>query len=138
MKNLEFYNTVRKILLKDSRYAPDAYEFINDAVIFTVKLFEQEKGKSRHVTGVELLIGVKEFAIKKFGPMAYEIFQEWGIRDGMSVGNVVFNMLDYGLLSKTEKDSLEDFRVDFNFKEELKKPFMPRQLKRNKSLPKIA
>lgn len=138
MKNLEFYNTVRKILLNDSRYAPDAYEFINDAVIFTVKLFEQEKGKSRHVTGVELLIGVKELAIKKFGPMSYEIFQEWGIRDGMAVGNIVFNMLDYGLLSKTEKDSIEDFSVAFNFEEELKKPFMPRQLKRNKSLPKIA
>lgn len=138
MKNLEFYNTVKKILLKDSRYAFDSYEFINDAVIFTVKLFEQEKGKTRHVTGVELLVGVKEFAIKKFGPMAYEIFQEWGIRDGMSVGNIVFNMLDYGLLSKTEKDSIEDFRVDFNIEEELKKPFIPKQLKRNRSLPKIA
>lgn len=138
MKNLEFYNTVKKILLKDGRYALDAYEFINDAVIFTVKLFEQEKGKSRHVTGVELLIGVKEFAVKKFGPMSYEIFQEWGIVDGMSVGNIVFNMLDYGLLSKTDRDSIEDFRVDFNFEEELKKPFMPRQLKRNRALPKIA
>lgn len=138
MKNVEFHNTVKKIFLKDGRYAPDAYEFVNDAVIFTVKLFEQDKGKSRHVSGMELLVGVKEYAIKKFGPMAYEIFEEWGIRDGMSVGNIVFNMLEYNLLSKTEKDSIEDFKIDFNFEEELKKPFMPRQLKRNKPLPKIA
>ncbi len=138
MKTLEFYNTVKKILLKDSRYAYDAYEFINDAVIFTVKLFEQEKGKPRHVTGMELVVGVKEFAIKKFGPMAHEVFSEWGITDGMSVGNIVFNMLDYGLLSKTDKDSIEDFKVNFIFEEELRNPFKPKQLKRNRPMPKIA
>jgi len=138
MKSFEFYNTVKKITLKDVRYAPDAYEFVNDAVIFTVKLFEEEKGKTRHVSGLELLIGIKEYAIKKFGPMAWEIFQEWGIREPVSIGNIVFNMIDYKLLSKTDKDSIDDFKVNFDFEEELRKPFTPKPLKRQKTLPKIA
>ncbi|HBM17087.1 MAG TPA: hypothetical protein DD381_12195 [Lentisphaeria bacterium] len=138
MKSNEFYNTVKKITLKDARYAPDAYEFVNDAVIFTVKLFEQQKGKARHVTGMELLVGIKEYAIKKFGPMSLEIFQEWGIREPISIGNIVFNMIEYNLLSKTDKDSLDDFNVNYNFEEELRRPFIPKILKRQKKLPKIA
>ena len=126
MKNLEFYEAVRKILLKDDRYHPDSYEFVNDAVIYTVKMFEAKRtaGESRHVSGQELLIGVTEYAIQKFGPLAYEVIYEWGIKEGMSVGNIVFNMLEYGLLSKTDRDSLEDFNVSIDFEKKLKAPFI--------------
>ena len=126
MQNMEFYEAVKKIMLKDDRYHFDSYEFVNDAVIYTVKMFESKRAKeeSRHVSGQELIMGVIEYAIKKFGPLAYEVFCEWGIKDGMSVGNIVFNMLEYGLLSKTERDSIEDFNIPVDFEENLNAPFM--------------
>lgn len=126
MQNLEFYEAVKRIMLKDDRYHPDSYEFVNDAVIYTVKMFESKRasGESRHVTGQELLMGIIEYAIKKFGPLAYEVFCEWGIKDGMSIGNIVFNMLEYGLLSKTDRDSIEDFKFPIDFEKNLKTPFM--------------
>lgn len=123
---MDFYEAVNKIVLKDDRYHSDSYEFVNDAVIYTVKRFESKRtnGESRHVSGQELLMGVIEYAIKRFGPLAYEVLCEWGIKDGMAVGSIVFNMLEYGLLSKTDRDSIEDFNVPIDFERNLKAPFI--------------
>ncbi len=140
MQNLEFYEAVKKIMIKDDRYHPDSYGFVNDAVIYTVKMCESTRDaeESRHVSGQELLMGIAEYAIKKFGPLAYEVFCEWGIKDGMSVGNIVFNMLDYGLLSKTEKDSIDDFNVPIDFEKNLKAPFMAPPISCEERMPIIA
>ncbi len=131
MKTIEFYTKVNKITLKDSRYSSDAYEFINDAVIYTVKKSEENKKEndSSHISGEELLYGVREYALKQFGPMAYSVFCEWGIFDGMAVGNIVFNMIEHKLLSSSENDSIKDFENAFDFKAALCSPFLPQKSK---------
>ncbi len=127
MKTMEFYSKVDQITQVDSRYSPESYEFINDAVIYTVKKCEKNKreGESSHISGRELLDGVRDYALKQFGPMAYNVFTEWGITDGMAVGNIVFNMIEYQLLSRSEKDSISDFENAFDFKIALSSPFLP-------------
>ena len=127
MKTIEFYTKVDKIILQDTRYSSDAYEFINDAVIYTVKTCEKNRkeGESSHVSGFELLDGVREYALKEFGPMAYNVFCEWGLFDGMAVGNIVFNMIEHKLLSRNENDSIKDFENAFDFKTALSSPFFP-------------
>ena len=127
MKTIEFYTKVNKITQQDSRYSSDAYEFINDAVVYTVKKHEENKNEneSSHVSGTELLDGVREYALKQFGPMAYSVFCEWGIFDGMAVGNIVFNMIEHKILSRSENDSIKDFENAFDFKIALCLPFLP-------------
>ena len=127
MKTLEFYSEIRKIAQEDQRYSFGAYEFINDAVIFTAEKYEKNKGEdeTRHVSGKELLDGVREFALEQFGPMAHEVFLEWGITDGAAVGNIVFNMVEHEILSRSEQDSIDDFRYAFDFKTAFSSPFLP-------------
>jgi len=68
----------------------------------------------RHITGHELLKGIQEEAADQFGPMAQTVFEYWGIKNSLDFGILVFNMVEVGILSKTDTDVIEDFR-DTNF-----------------------
>jgi len=46
---------------KDSRYNPDAYYFVRKALSFTQDLYD-----GRHVTGPELLKGIRRYALRLF------------------------------------------------------------------------
>lgn len=106
-----FYEAVEEICIKDRRYKSEAYEFLLQALHFTQKRLKRDA----HVTGRELLEGVRDFAIEQWGPMAKTVLNHWGISRTLDFGNIVFNMIDQKLLSKTEQDSLEDFRDVYDF-----------------------
>ncbi len=126
MQEVNFDEALDLLLAKDSRYARDAYHFLRESLDFTQKLISKEnKGKVRHVTGQELLEGIRQHALQQFGPMTVTVFEEWGIRTGQDFGEMVFNMVENSLLAKTEKDSREDFQVSYDFTEAFLKPFWP-------------
>jgi uncharacterized repeat protein (TIGR04138 family) len=76
------------------------------------------KGVSvRHVTGPELLDGVRQYALKEFGPMVMTVFDSWGIRSCEDIGHMVFNLIGAGVFGKTEQDSIEDFKNVYDFEE---------------------
>lgn len=106
-----FYQAIDEICAKDSRYNPDAYEFVMQALHFTQGKLKREK----HVTGRELLEGIREFVIEQYGPMAKTVLRHWGISKTEDFGNIVFNMVDKKLLSKTEEDSIADFKDVYDF-----------------------
>lgn len=108
-----FYQKVEELLKGDPRYKADAYEFLMQALHFTQKKLNR-KG---HVTGKELLGGIKEYALDKFGPMARAVFEHWGITKTDDFGEIVFNMVENNLMGKTDKDLKEDFRGVYDFKE---------------------
>jgi len=109
----DFYKLVEEIYEQDSRYKPDAYEFLMQGLYFTQKKLSIKA----HVTGKELSEGLRDFAIEQFGPMVKTVFSHWGVTKTRDFGNMVFNMINKGLLSKTEKDSIEDFQDVFDFEE---------------------
>jgi uncharacterized repeat protein (TIGR04138 family) len=74
-------------------------------------------GPPRHISGEELLEGIVEYAREEFGPMAKEVFNFWGVERSVDFGRIVFSLVDAGLLLKTEKDSLEDFREKLDFEQ---------------------
>lgn len=113
----KFTQAVDRIVREDSRYHPDAYEFINEAVSFTVKkLARTAKPRgARHISGGELVAGTMELAETQFGPLAPDVLENWGIRSGNDVGNIVYNMIGVELLSASPEDS----RSDFNCRPEL-------------------
>lgn len=126
----EFAKSVRGIMSHDGRYAFDAYVFIRDAVVYTARIREAaaaEGQKSRHISGQELLEGIKEYAIDQFGPMAAEVLRHWGITDSASIGDIVFNMVENSLLGKSERDRREDFVEGFDMDVDLVAPYRPEQ-----------
>jgi uncharacterized repeat protein (TIGR04138 family) len=112
---MDFYEGVKQIIERDSRYKPDAYEFVMQALWFTQKKFKV-KG---HINGRQLLEGIRELGLDEYGPMAKAVFKHWGINTTEDFGQIVFNMVKHGIMSKTESDSPEDFKNVYDFKEAL-------------------
>lgn len=111
--NNEFYEKVEKICQKDPRYKADAYEFLLEALFFTQKALK----KPYHVSGKELLEGIRQLALERFGPMALTVLEHWGIKKTDDFGEIVFNMVNSALLKKTEEDNLSDFKDVYDFKQ---------------------
>jgi uncharacterized repeat protein (TIGR04138 family) len=105
--------TLRKIVEKDPRYSVEAYLFVLEALFCTRKKFKKEK----HVSGQELLEGIKDLALNRYGSTAKMVFNHWGIKKTVDLGDIVFNMVNAKLLSKTEEDSLDDFKDVYNFED---------------------
>ena len=127
MQTSNFDEVLQRIASKDPRYQREAYLFLRDALELTQRQLCQEKRpEPRHVTGKELLIGIRNYALTQFGPMAKTVLNEWGIHACEDFGEMVFNMVDLGLLSTTENDSRHDFKDGFDFDEAFCLPFRPR------------
>lgn len=107
----DFYQVSEDIYAKDNRYKPDSYEFVMQALHFTQSRLKKES----HVSGKELLEGVRDFAIEQYGPMARTVLKHWGITKTGDFGNIVFNMINEKMLSKTENDSIDDFKDVYSF-----------------------
>ncbi len=126
MQEVNFDETVEQIFAKDPRYARDAYAFLREALDFTQKIISKENhGKVRHVTGQELLDGIRQYALVQFGPMTTTVLEEWGIKESRDFGELVFNMVEIGLLAKTDRDSRDDFQSGYDFTDAFCKPFWP-------------
>jgi uncharacterized repeat protein (TIGR04138 family) len=100
-------------------YPPEAYEFIQDGLAFTVDKFrgdaELPEGR-KHVSGQQLSEGLREFALARWGMMAGIVLRRWNITSTMDFGRIVFSLVDGGHMSATEDDNVEDFRNVFDFK----------------------
>lgn len=103
------------------QYSPQAYQFVMDALGFTVV----QIGKRRHVSGRELSLGVRDLALDLWGPMARHVLSSWGIRSTDDIGEIVFVMIQAGLLSKTDEDTKEDFKNIYNFVEAFERQYEP-------------
>ncbi len=128
MQKIGFAEALDSIVATDSRYHRDAYVFLRDALDYTTKQQKKVKGASvRHVAGPELLDGVRQYALKEFGPMVVTVLSYWGIRCCEDIGHMVFNLIGAGIFGKTEEDSLEDFKSVYDFHAAFVQPFEPQK-----------
>ncbi len=126
MQEINFDEAVELILTRDTRFSREAYTFVREALDYTQKLIGKEThGRIRHVSGQELLDGIRQFALQQFGPMVVTVFEEWGVRNCRDFGEIVFNMLEIGLLAKTDRDTRDDFQNGYDFTDAFRKPFRP-------------
>jgi uncharacterized repeat protein (TIGR04138 family) len=113
-------NKIKEIIKKDARYSLQAYQFIFEALDYTTNMLGKNQHKTtdvdRHVTGKQLMEGIKQYAIKQFGFMTLTVFGQWGINQDIDFGNIVFNLVESGLMGKTDKDSLDDFKNNYDMK----------------------
>ncbi len=110
MKSDDFGDKISRIMERDSTYAAESYEFVSDAVHFTVEKMKRE----RHVTALELLDGIRHYAFQQFGPFYGEILKSWGITSARDIGRIVFALIGVQALSASENDSPEDFETEFD------------------------
>lgn len=124
MQEASFEEGLESILARDPRYRREAYLFVRDALEFT-KTTARERRDGLHVTGQELLSGIRTYALAQFGPMVITVLEDWGISRCEDFGEIVFNMVDASLLSKTDSDRREDFHGGYTFEEAFRHPFLP-------------
>ncbi len=116
---------IKTIRDKDSRYDPEAYLFVREALEFTAKSLRRSgAGKKHHVSGRELSEGARDLALQMFGPLTFKVFQAWGINRTEDFGEIVFNLVEAGELGKTEEDRKEDFADGYDFHEAFAAPFL--------------
>ncbi|MEW6621370.1 MAG: Minf_1886 family protein [bacterium] len=107
-----FEEIVEEIVQKDHRYKAESYSFVMSALGFT----QNKLKRNGHVSGQELLKGIQDVALELFGPMARTVFEHWGIYKTEDFGHIVFNMVNSGLMGKTDSDSIDDFKDIYDFK----------------------
>jgi uncharacterized repeat protein (TIGR04138 family) len=99
--------TVIQVARREGRFRLGAYEFVREAVFYASRVVY---ATGTHVSGQQLLEAVRRLARERFGALAREVFEDWGVRRTEDVGEIVFHLVDAGILSKTDEDSREDFR----------------------------
>lgn len=131
MQDLEFSEVVDLICREDTRFDRKAYTFVRQALDHTVKEIRrrhpERSAKSQHVSGPELLLGIRDFALDQYGPMTKTVLTTWGITRCSDFGDIVFNLIEYNVFSKTENDRREDFADLYSFDEAFVQPFAPKR-----------
>jgi uncharacterized repeat protein (TIGR04138 family) len=114
------WDKLQEITRKDPRYTLQAYRFIFEALDFTVKNLGKNLSSTheeeRHVSGQQLLEGIRSYALNQMGYMAPTIFELCGIVRDEDFGEIVFNLVESGLMGKTDSDSRQDFKGNCDFK----------------------
>lgn len=100
----------RNLLAADRRYDAESYNFIYEALDWTLHhLVRTDQRGSQHVTGRELLEGIRQYAIDQFGCLSLTVLESWGVNSTADFGEIVFNLVEHDLMGKQESDTKEDF-----------------------------
>ncbi len=110
---------INDILLREDRYKREAYNFVREALDYTVR----KRGKRGHVSGRELALGLRDLAKERFGLMAKTVLNQWGITRTRDIGELVFNMVEEEIMIKEDSDNREDFDNVYDFAEAFEKDF---------------
>ncbi len=106
-------------------FPPQAYQFVREGLAHTVKMFhgdgqvppDMREDDSRHVTGQQLCMGLRDYALRQYGRLAKMVLHSWSVNGTGDFGRIVFAMIEAGLMRKTDDDTMEDFVGVFDFDE---------------------
>lgn len=110
-EQVDYHEMLKEVREKDPRFTPEAYAFVFQGLDFTMQVM---KGKRQHVTGQELLEGIRRLAAKEFGRLAPMVFRAWGVTRSRDFGDIVYNLVNAGIMGKRDEDRLEDFDGGFD------------------------
>lgn len=111
--------TLQEIVDDVGVYHLDAYQFVQDGLSYTVTQIYgngTDPHARGHVSGQQLCLGLRDFALQRWGLLAGTVLRRWGVTSTMDFGRIVFAMIASGQLHKTENDSVEDFRNVYDFR----------------------
>jgi uncharacterized repeat protein (TIGR04138 family) len=126
MQPIGFQDAIEKVIATDPTYDREAYNFLRDALEYTVKRRKKNRKEAGgHVSAQELLEGFRLYCLQEFGPMTVTVLDQWGITTSEDIGKMVFNLVNAGVFGATEEDSVEGFRDIYDFDEVFARPFRP-------------
>ena len=100
-----------RIRLHERRFDERAYLFVLAALEYCqTRLVER-----RHINGRELALACRDLALERFGVMSRLVLDHWGIRTSADIGDVVFTLVDLGLLMSQPTDTRDEFAEVFDF-----------------------
>ena len=105
------------------RYHPDAYAFVFEALQYMQEKLQRPEQRtaaddeSAHLSGRELLEGIRELSLRKFGLLARDVLRHWGVHATEDFGRIVFELVERGEMRKTEQDRIGDFLAVYEFSE---------------------
>jgi uncharacterized repeat protein (TIGR04138 family) len=100
-----------QIRLREQRFDERAYLF----VLAALEHCQSRLTERRHITGPELAHACRELALQRFGVTARLVLEHWGVRGTSDIGDIVFTLVDMGLLISQPQDSRDDFYGVFDF-----------------------
>ncbi|MGE0756021.1 MAG: Minf_1886 family protein [Pirellulaceae bacterium] len=111
---------------RDGRYRIDAYLFVHQTLAYA----ELQRGRSRgrahntdpesppneiHFSPRQLCEAIREYAVEMYGMMARLVLNHWGVRSTSDFGEIVFQLIDIGEMTKAESDHRADFDDVYDF-----------------------
>jgi uncharacterized repeat protein (TIGR04138 family) len=100
-----------RIRMREVRFDERAYLFVLAALEFC----QQRLPERRHITGRELSLACRDLALERFGVMSKLVLESWGVKRTADFGDVVFALVDLGLLQSQATDTREEFHDVFEF-----------------------
>ena len=104
---------IERLVEAKGRFPAPAYLWI----LRLIDHARQRLERDGHITATELLEAHRDLAVETFGPMAYEVCRHWGFHRSEDMGDAVFDLVECGLLKKTEEDDLSDFGGGYDFED---------------------
>jgi uncharacterized repeat protein (TIGR04138 family) len=126
---LEFEEGVDLLIHRGVPYHREGYFFLEAVLDFTLKQAQKRRKTTAtsHVTTEELLEGFRKKALKEFGPMAKTLLSYWGIQGCSDIGKMIFQLIEVGVLAKSQQDEIASFEGCFSFEEAFVNPFLPKK-----------
>lgn len=103
-------------------YHHQAYLFIKEALSSTQESLRRKTAshpddESAHISGRELLEGIRVLASRQYGMLAPTVFAWWGVHGTADFGRIVFELVELGELRRTDNDHLSDFEGVYAFED---------------------
>jgi len=128
-----------QLLREDKRYRLGAYIFVSEALEYAQTELKmgaespenppstaprrgsgrRSQQAERHLTGQQLCEATRQYALEQYGYMAKCVLNNWGVHCTGDFGEIVFNLIRIGKMSKTDDDRREDFDDVFDFDADL-------------------
>ncbi len=123
--------SIQKLLQSDPRFKWEAYQFVRDALAYAHDVLhlgvdadpKEEKQEERHLTGQQLCLAIRDFAIDQYGYMAMTVLNNWGIQSTGDFGEIVYNLIEIGAMKKSPEDRREDFDDVYAFDDVFQRHF---------------
>jgi uncharacterized repeat protein (TIGR04138 family) len=122
-----------ELLKRDPRYRLEAYQFVRDALAYAQdelgmgqrpeKPDPDDPPPEAHLTGQQLCEAIRQLALEQFGLMSRVVFDTWGVHETGDFGEIVYNLIDIGLMKKSDADRREDFDNVFDFEKAFEHEF---------------
>ena len=98
---------IEELAQRDPRYAPEAYQFVFDALDYAARKVVRGAaagGDGEHVSVPDFIRGARELALRDFGMLAPAVFRAWGVSRSDDLGEIVFNLIGAGLMDPAAAD----------------------------------